>query len=140
MTVEPSNEKPAFSSTHERAKEAIRRTKKELSLVPTPSAVELGVDNRLLIVYISYVHLTSEDSAMEINVKEARSKLSKLLDRVQGGEEITILRRGKEVARLVPPRSGGRRLPCLREFRATIRIDGVSMSTALARGREEERF
>lgn len=47
MTVEPSNEKPASSSTYERAKEAIRRTKKELSLVPTPSAVELGVDNRL---------------------------------------------------------------------------------------------
>lgn len=41
---------------------------------------------------------------MEINVKDARSRFSSLLDMVQGGDEVVILRRGKEVARLVPPR------------------------------------
>jgi len=37
---------------------------------------------------------------MQIKVKDARSKLSSLLDRVEKGEEIIITRRGKKVARL----------------------------------------
>ena len=40
---------------------------------------------------------------LEVNVKEARSKLSLLLDRVERGEEIIIKRRGKKVALLVSP-------------------------------------
>ena len=40
---------------------------------------------------------------MEINVKEARTKISSLLDRtLNKGEEVVILMRGKRVARLVP--------------------------------------
>ncbi len=35
---------------------------------------------------------------------EARNSLSALLERVEKGEEITITRHGKPVARLVPPR------------------------------------
>ena len=38
----------------------------------------------------------------EIGAFEAKNKLSALLDRVEQGEEITITRRGKPVARLVP--------------------------------------
>lgn len=34
---------------------------------------------------------------------EAKNRLSELIDRVETGEEITITRRGKVVARLVPP-------------------------------------
>lgn len=42
---------------------------------------------------------------------EAKTQLSQLLRRVAAGEEITITRRGHEVARLVPVRSRrGRRL------------------------------
>lgn len=37
----------------------------------------------------------------EIGAFEAKNKLSALLDRVENGEEITITRRGKPVARLV---------------------------------------
>ncbi|MCG8333681.1 MAG: type II toxin-antitoxin system prevent-host-death family antitoxin, partial [Proteobacteria bacterium] len=37
---------------------------------------------------------------LEINVKEARSNLSNILDRVEKGEEIIITRRGKRVARI----------------------------------------
>jgi prevent-host-death family protein len=59
---------------------------------------------------------------MEMSVKEARSKLSTLLKRVEEGNEIVILRRGKKVARLVPPQGQGRRLPSLKDFRASIRI------------------
>ena len=36
-----------------------------------------------------------------VNVHEAKTHLSRLLDRVQGGEEIVIARSGKPVARLV---------------------------------------
>ncbi len=37
-----------------------------------------------------------------INVHEAKTHLSKLLERVERGEEITIARAGKPVAKLVP--------------------------------------
>ena len=38
----------------------------------------------------------------EVNVHEAKTHLSRLLQRVAGGEEIVIARAGKPVARLVP--------------------------------------
>lgn len=37
-----------------------------------------------------------------INVHEAKTHLSRLLDRVQAGEEIVLAKAGKPVARLVP--------------------------------------
>jgi prevent-host-death family protein len=40
----------------------------------------------------------------EIGAFEARNKLCQLLDRVEAGEEVVITRRGRIVARLVPPR------------------------------------
>jgi prevent-host-death family protein len=40
----------------------------------------------------------------EVGAFEAKNKLGQLLDLVEQGEEITITRHGKEVARLVPPR------------------------------------
>jgi prevent-host-death family protein len=45
---------------------------------------------------------------MEVNIHQAKTHLSKLLRRVAGGEEITIARAGKPVARLValkPPQT-----------------------------------
>ena len=39
-----------------------------------------------------------------VNVHEAKTHLSRLLDRVSQGEEIVIARAGKPVARLVPMR------------------------------------
>jgi prevent-host-death family protein len=39
---------------------------------------------------------------MEIGAFEAKNKLSQLLDMVERGEEITITRHGRSVARLVP--------------------------------------
>jgi prevent-host-death family protein len=38
----------------------------------------------------------------EVNVHEAKTHLSRLLQRVAGGEEIVIARAGKPIARLVP--------------------------------------
>jgi prevent-host-death family protein len=43
-------------------------------------------------------------SMREIGAFEAKNKLGQLLDLVEQGEEITITRHGKEVARLVPAR------------------------------------
>lgn len=42
-----------------------------------------------------------------VGVHEAKTHLSRLLERVAHGEEIVITRRGEEVARLVPARSDG---------------------------------
>ena len=38
---------------------------------------------------------------MEVNIHQAKTHLSRLLQRVAGGEEITIARAGKPVARLI---------------------------------------
>lgn len=40
----------------------------------------------------------------EVGAFEAKNKLGQLLDLVEQGEEVTITRHGKEVARLVPTR------------------------------------
>jgi prevent-host-death family protein len=50
--------------------------------------------------------------AEQVNVQDAKTRLSELLSRVEKGEEITIARAGKPVARLVavgelPPRELG---------------------------------
>ncbi|MBS3809699.1 MAG: type II toxin-antitoxin system prevent-host-death family antitoxin [Desulfobacterales bacterium] len=77
---------------------------------------------------------------MEINVKEARSKISTLLDLTQKGEEIVILRRGKKAARLVPAEPRPKHLPDLTAFRNSINVKGSSFSNAVRQGRNEERY
>ena len=76
---------------------------------------------------------------LEVNVKEARSKLSTLLDRVERGEEIIIKRRGKKIALLVSPeRQKG--LPSLKEFRASISLAGKNLSDTVIDMRRDERY
>ncbi len=77
---------------------------------------------------------------MEINVKDARSRFSSLLDMVKEGDEVVILRRGREVARLVPPRGKMAHLPDLKAFRDSIRVTGDPLSKTVIRGRNEERY
>ena len=52
---------------------------------------------------------------LEVNIKEARSKLSSLLDKAERGEEIIITRRGKKIARLASLENN-ERLPSLKKF------------------------
>ncbi len=60
----------------------------------------------------------------QVNVHEAKTHLSRLLDRVEHGEEIVIGRAGKPVARLVPYRTQrGPRTPGGWEGRVTIADD-----------------
>lgn len=46
----------------------------------------------------------------KVNVHEAKTHFSRLLDEVAAGEELVIARAGKPVARLVPYRAKKRRL------------------------------
>jgi prevent-host-death family protein len=75
-----------------------------------------------------------------INVKDARSQLKALLERAEAGEEITIARRGKPIAKLVPPARRSTRLPSMEKFRASIRMKGRSLSATVRQNRQDERF
>ena len=44
-----------------------------------------------------------------VNIHEAKTHLSRLLERVQAGEELTIAKAGRPVARLVPIVAPGKR-------------------------------
>jgi prevent-host-death family protein len=77
---------------------------------------------------------------MEINAKEARSKLSSLLNKVEEGGEIVIVRRGRRVARLITAESRMKRLPTLKDFRASVKIKGLSLGEVVSREREGARY
>ncbi len=77
---------------------------------------------------------------LEINVKEARSNLSSILDRVEKGEEIIITRRGKRVARISNIENNPTPLKSLKQFRNKINIKGKSLSQTVIEHREEERY
>ena len=60
----------------------------------------------------------------QVNVHDAKTRLSELLGRVEGGEEITIAKAGRPVARLVPVRdSTGERVPGSAKGKVAIRKD-----------------
>ena len=77
---------------------------------------------------------------MEISAKEARGKLSSLLKKVEKGDEIVVVRRGKQVARLIPFQRKEKHLPQLREFRASIKIKGKPLSATISNSRGEARY
>jgi len=78
---------------------------------------------------------------IEISVKEARGNLSALLSKVEHGEEITITRHGKKIARLVPPAKGkNKTLPGLNDFRSAIKVKGKSLSQTVIGLRNAERY
>ena len=76
---------------------------------------------------------------LEVNVKEAPAKLGKLLKQVEHGQHVLLIRKGKEVACLVPPRKK-RRLPSLKKFRQTIAVPGKGLSATVLAARDEERY
>lgn len=47
-------------------------------------------------------NLANKESAMDVNVHDAKSQLSKLIERALAGEDVVIARRGKPMVRLVP--------------------------------------
>ena len=76
---------------------------------------------------------------MRINVKEARKNFSALLNSVEEGNSISILRHGKKVARIIPPENNLKRLPSLKQFRNSIKISRKIMSVEIIEEREKAR-
>ncbi len=76
---------------------------------------------------------------LEINVKDARANFSKLLNKIEQGQEVVLTRRGKKVACLVSPEKESK-LPSLTKFRKTIMLTGEGLSRAVQAGRDEERY
>lgn len=75
---------------------------------------------------------------MEVGAYEAKTNLSRLLERVERGERITLTRHGRPVAMLVPveeKRSPGEVVGDLREFRQGRRLDGVQLRGMIEEGR-----
>lgn len=76
-----------------------------------------------------------------MGVSDAQSHLSDLLDRVAGGEQITITRNGLPVAQLVPvpaDSSMERRreaVQAMRELATRNRLDGLQVKDLIAEGR-----
>lgn len=78
----------------------------------------------------------------EIGAFEAKTKLGQLLDWVEAGEQVVITRRGKIVAKLVPPgepgidraraRSAAR---SLREMRKGVTLGGLKIKDLISEGR-----
>ena len=80
----------------------------------------------------------------EIGVFEARNNLSALLDRVEQGEEITITRNGKPVARLVAAapahdveraREAGARMRAFRDSLPKDTLKGLTIRQLIEEGR-----
>jgi prevent-host-death family protein len=77
----------------------------------------------------------------EVGAFEAKSRLGQLLDWVEAGEEVVITRRGKVVARMVPPnmafdRERGRRAAQrIREMRKGVTLGGLAIKDLISEGR-----
>jgi prevent-host-death family protein len=82
-----------------------------------------------------------ESAMREVGAFEAKSRLGQLLDWVEAGEEVVITRRGKVVARLVPPtlpfdREGGRRAAQrIREMRKGVTLGDLQIKDLIGEGR-----
>lgn len=79
----------------------------------------------------------------EFGTFEAKNRLSELLDRVERGEEVTITRHGKAVARLVRPEMDEERkerarqaVEQIKEMRKQVKpLEGITMKELINEGR-----
>jgi prevent-host-death family protein len=77
----------------------------------------------------------------EVGAFEAKNRLGQLLDWVEAGEEVLITRRGKVVARMVPPgmasdRERGRQAAArIRELRKGVNLGGLAIKDLIGEGR-----
>ena len=76
----------------------------------------------------------------KVSVREARENLRRLLDQVQAGDEVVVLRRGIEVGKLVRPERKARPLPDLSSFRASIKLRGKPLSRYVLEARRRSRY
>ncbi len=77
----------------------------------------------------------------EVGAFEAKNKLGQLLDWVEAGEEVVITRRGRIVARLVPPRPAIDREraraadAAIRAMSKGVKLRGLKIKDLIAEGR-----
>jgi antitoxin (DNA-binding transcriptional repressor) of toxin-antitoxin stability system len=77
----------------------------------------------------------------EVGAFEAESRLGQLLDWVEAGEEVVIARRGKVVARMIPPgmtfdpERSLRAAERIREFRKGVTLGGHVLKDLISEGR-----
>lgn len=76
---------------------------------------------------------------IKANVREARQNLSHLLDEVENGEEVIILRRNHIVARIIPyvEQKKLKPLPTLKAFRDSIEVTGKPLSQMISEERDK---
>jgi prevent-host-death family protein len=76
-----------------------------------------------------------------VTVRDARSRFAAILDQVSRGQTISITRRGKEVARLVPATPPKQPTPDWAARRAALIAQGVPVTeNTVCEMREEERW
>lgn len=78
---------------------------------------------------------------MEVGVRDLRRRFSDYLTRVERGEQVVVLRRGKPIARIMPPESEpAKRLPSMAALRESMEVKGTPLSQLVIRERREERY
>ena len=75
-----------------------------------------------------------------VTLAEAKAQLSRLLEQVEAGEEITITKRGRPVVRLVAAIPVRQQLPSLVEFRAQQSEQMESAGDFIRRLRDTDRY
>jgi prevent-host-death family protein len=76
-----------------------------------------------------------------VNIREARKRLTAIVDAAQRGRKTVITRRGRQVAMVEPIREAkDKPLPDLSEFRASIKVKGKPLSQAVIDRRKEARY
>ena len=77
-----------------------------------------------------------------INLADAKARLSEIVDRVEAGESIDIVRRGKLAARLVPPTPEKSKvdIAMLEALHATIPMQSESAGDFVRRMRDDARY
>ncbi|MES2076757.1 MULTISPECIES: type II toxin-antitoxin system Phd/YefM family antitoxin [Rugamonas] len=71
---------------------------------------------------------------------QAKAQLSRLIDMVEAGEDVTITKRGRAVVRLVPSSPPRQQLPSLAEFRAGLPEQAQPAGEFIRQLRESDRY
>ena len=76
-----------------------------------------------------------------VNMREARQRLSSIVDAAEHGRSTVITRRGRQVARVGPAGvAKGQPLPDLSEFRTSVKVKGKPLSRVVIARRKEARY
>ena len=81
------------------------------------------------------------DSDAQFNIHDAKTNLSRIIERVEHGEEIVITRRGRAVARIVPADPGfdrdkaRRAVAGILEASRGVTLDGLNIKDLINEGR-----